>query len=213
MTRYSPKRNAAWYSTCLWCQSTFSWVEIMSGSWDRVLFVVEISCGRLSQSETWTNTLQTCHMHTSTLDTLLQHIKTCLWWVWCMFDEFICREDSSDLQLSSAHSTRRRTHTTRKWRGTYVSLTHLTTPCVLRVVCVLLRAQCSENMFCLSSERTKRHVSPPDLTICSIWHRIRAQRSKTCLVSNFGNEMNSFQILLGVDTIFVHDCTYSLGQK
>ena len=30
---------------------------------------------------------------------------------------------------------------------------------------LFLRAQCSENMFCLSSERRKRHVSPSILMI------------------------------------------------
>ena len=128
-----------------------------------------------------------------------------------MCDKFFRLEESSDLLFSSAHSARRRTHTTRKWRGTYVSLTHLTTPCVLRVVCVLLRAQCSENMFCLSSERKKRKISPQPLTIRSIWRRIRAQRSKTRLVSSSGMEWCCCQNLLEVDTTFVLDCRYQCG--
>ena len=123
-----------------------------------------------------------------------------------MCDKFFRREDSSDLLFSLACGVRRNTHLQLQW--------HVNVPAcmpeqdVMRgsCRCVFLRAQCSENMFRLSSEWKNGCVAPSILSIRSFSRRIRAHRSKIRLVSKSGIELCSPQILLGVDTNFVHDC-------
>ena len=133
-----------------------------------------------------------------------------------MCDKFFRREDSSDLLFSLACGVRRNTHLQLQW--------HVNVPAcmpeqdVMRgsCRCVFLRAQCSENMFRLSSEWKNGCVAPSILSIRSFSRRIRAQQSKIRLVSKSGIELCSPQILLGVDTNFVHDCkgeTQTVGRN
>ena len=123
-----------------------------------------------------------------------------------MSDDLVRREDSSDLPISTAHGTRRNqmyklkqyaadTHecneSTGTWYGLYIWF---------------LRAQCSENTFCLSSDGKDVSVSSSVFLISSICRRIWVQRLKLRLVSKFGSGLSSSENMLGVEAIFVHDC-------
>ena len=77
-----------------------------------------------------------------------------------MSDDVHLREESSDLPILTARCARRNTHlqlpqhVNDAGRLTERDAKHSSCRCVF------LRAQCSKNMSCLSSERTKREISP-----------------------------------------------------
>ena len=123
-----------------------------------------------------------------------------------MCDKFFRLEESSDLLFSFACRARRNKHDPQAEHVNHAREYPREGASSDTWSCLFLRAQCSENMFCLSSERKKRKISPQPLTIRSIWRRIRAQRSKTRLVSSSGMEWCCCQNLLEVDTTFVHGC-------
>ena len=82
-----------------------------------------------------------------------------------MSEEFFRREDSSDLLFLFACGARRNTLLQPQL---HVNVpTYMPEQNVIRSSCssVFLRAQCSENMFCLSSERKNDHIAPSIFTI------------------------------------------------
>ena len=77
-----------------------------------------------------------------------------------MYEKVFRLEESSDLAFSFACEACRTNMTTLKQCAKRALYSASTFACKFRVVIFVLRAQCSENMFCLSSERKDGRVSP-----------------------------------------------------
>jgi hypothetical protein len=100
-----------------------------------------------------------------------------------MFDDVHLRDEASGSSISTAYCAYRNKKTQLDWVVYNPQAWELWCASANSWCFAFLRAQCSENMSCLSSERKKRKISPPPLTV----PQIGAQRSTVTehLVSKF----------------------------